>query len=166
MIILISDCWDIRKNNIVHLIDNWGKVFSVEFAIKVTKLPPSTWTNVFHFTADGDNENYGDRIPALYIENHNQKGYFQFCSAINDEKNYAVKHELYLGKKYQIIIKQYEVMEKYFYEIMIDDVSVFIKENTKPTFFADVTLYASDPWVEGFSSEFGHACDFNIVGAP
>ena len=141
---------------------NWGYTFSVEFTIKVTKLPPTTWTNVFHFTASGDNSNDGDRIPALFIKNQNQIGYFQICNGI---KNVAIYHEIYIGKVYQFIIKQYKQMEKVFYQIIIDDESIHNEENENPQSFSKVKLYASDPWTSGFSEEFGNACHFNIVGA-
>ena len=64
-------------------------------------MPYLTWTNVFHFTASGDNSNDGDRIPALFIKNQNQIGYFQICNGI---KNVAIYHEIYIGKVYQFII--------------------------------------------------------------
>ena len=125
-----------------------------------------TWTNVFQFTADGNNGKYGDRIPAFYIQNQNENGYFQICSAVNGIKNYAINHKFDLGKQYQITIKQYEKMGKYIYEIIIDGDTIDQKENTKAMNFSNVKLYGSNPWIDDFTYKFGSACGFNIVGAP
>ena len=70
-VIIISDgsCWSISKDNLVQVYPNWGDLFKIDFRITVTKLPQETWTNVFHFSADGDHVNYGDRIPGFWIYN-------------------------------------------------------------------------------------------------
>ena len=137
-------------------------MYNIEFAIKVTQLPTWTWTNVFHFTADKDNGNYGDRIPALFIH---KDGHFQICSAVNGEVNYHIDFYFKLGKEYQIAIKQYEDMGKYFHEIIIDDVVKDKIQNTQPQNFPNVKLYASNPWIIGFFSDLGNFCKVNIVGA-
>ena len=73
-----------------QVFQNWGRLFTIEFDIIVTGYVPG-WTNVFHFTAEGNYDNYGDRIPALYIDNINNQGYFHICSAINGNPNYKFK---------------------------------------------------------------------------
>ena len=100
--LFISDCWHIRKNNFHKEFETWGDVFNIELGIKVTKLPVATWTNVFHFSANGDNEKYGDRIPALYIH---KSGYFQVCSAVNDT-SYCKSINFEPAKHYQMAIIQ------------------------------------------------------------
>ena len=121
------------------------------------------WTNVFHFTADGENGKYGDRIPAVFI--HKNK-YFQFCSAINGEKNYCRKHDFEPFKMYSIVLRQYEKKkETYEYQIIVDNVIIHEVVNNQPINFPNVKLYASNPWqLVGFDSTMGKACWFNIVG--
>ena len=114
----ISDCWRITKGNLIDEFQNWGDEFNIEFSIKVTQLPSETWTNVFHFTADGNYDNYGDRIPALYI---NKDGYFQICSAVGNFQNYCTKINFVVGKQYQMTIIQWRNRNlKCWYEITIN----------------------------------------------
>ena len=136
-------------------------MFNIEFSIKVNKLPSSTWTNVFHFTADADGGKYGDRIPALYIH---KDGHFQFCSAVSgnqkcNERNFVV------GKQYQMAIIQWRnPSQNYMYEVIIDGTSHVNIENTQPKSFPNVKLYASDPWTAGsFTSNLGSLCNVNIM---
>ena len=116
----ISDCWDIARNSLVKRFQHWGDVFSVDFAIGVTKLPSVNWTNVFHFTADGNDGKYGNRIPTLFVNNDptafpHTDGFFQIGSAVNGEYNYNINYGFVLGKLYYFAIKQYEDMGKYFF---------------------------------------------------
>ena len=136
----------------VNVFKYWGDLFKVEFAIKVTKWPTSGWTNVFHFTAKSNAEYYGDRIPALWIVNN---GYFYFYSAVNGDKDYYTQFKYVVGKQYQVTIQQLKHFGKYWYEIIIDDVSILRIENQKPKSFSKVKLYASDPWYNPFTSDLG-----------
>ena len=157
----------ITKNKLVKEFQNWGKAFKVEFTIKVTKLPTKTWTNVFHFTANnGDRETYGDRIPGLWIHN---SGNFYVCSAVSGITDYAKFVNLELGKEHQMTIQQLLEVDsdqgtsRYWYEIILDGESKFLIENRQPKSFANVKLYASDPWYEPFSSDLGHVCIINTI---
>ena len=145
----------------IEAFQNWGRFFTIEFDIMVTKKTYGLygWTNVFHFTANGNYENYGDRIPALYI---NSNGYFQICSAINGNLNYWKNFDFELGKQYQITIKQFIDKGIYWYEIIIDGESRFKIENTQPQSFSSVKLYTSDPWYNSFSSDLGSICNIRI----
>ena len=159
--IRLIDCWDIQPNEEIQSFQNWGRLFTIDFDITVTKPTYGLWgwTNAFHFTANGNMENYGDRIPALYI---NSDGYFSICSAINGNLNYWENFDFELGKQYQITIKQFIDKGIYWYEIIIDGESRFKIENTQPQSFSSVKLYASDPWYNSFSSDFGSICNFKI----
>ena len=62
------------------------------------------------------------------------------------------------------MISQYEKGNKYFFQIIIDNVIKFEVENTEAKYFLNVKFYASNPWAfSGFHSDLGKACDFNIV---
>ena len=161
-VIIISDgsCWSITKNKLIKTYQNWGDVFKIEFGITVKKLPRELWTSVFHFSADGDYVNYGDRIPGLWIYN---PGYFVISSAVNGNSNLYKEFPIILGKQYQMIIQQFKDSDgKYWYEIVIDGVSEYMIENTKAESFSNVKLYTSDPWYDPFSSDMGRICDIKI----
>ena len=135
-----------------NVYQNWGDWFKLEFSIKVTKIPTSVWTNVFHFTANGNINKYGDRIPALWI---NKGGFFTICSVVSGNKNYCKKLNFVLGKQYQVTIQQLKESGKYWYEIIIDHVSKLKIENSQAKRFSSVKMYASDPWHNSFPSDLG-----------
>ena len=166
-VIIISDgsCWSISKDNLVQVYPNWGDLFKIDFSIRVTKFPQETWANVFHFSADGDYANYGDRIPGFWIYNlfGNTTQYFVISSAINGNSNYKQDFPIVLGKQYQMTIQQFkDSNEKYFYEIFIDGQSKFKIENTQAQSFSNVKLYAGDPWYSPFYSNLGSFCNITI----
>ena len=151
-----------KQNNFIKEFQNWGMEFNIEFSLKVTQLQTAEWTNVFHFTADGDNEKYGDRIPALYIH---KNGHFRICSAINDKKCFRTEIHFVIGKVHQISIKQWRnPMQKYSFEIIMDGEQKQKIENTKPQSFPKVKLYASDPWTPSFGPALGVICNVKIAG--
>ena len=133
-------------------------MFNIELGIKVTKLPVETWTNIFHFSANGDNEKYGDRIPALYIH---KSGYFQVCSAVNDT-SYCKSINFEPAKHYQMAIIQYKASQKFWFVIIVNDEVQLLTQNTHARSFLNVKLYASDPWTASFSSNWGSICNFNM----
>ena len=136
----------------VEVFRNWGDLFKINFGIKITKMPTSVWTNVFHFTAHSDNNKYGDRIPAMWINSH---GYFHVCSAVNGNKNYYKNFNFVLGKQYQVTIQQLKKSGKFWYEIIIDGISILKLENKQAKRFSNVKLYTSDPWYYPFTSNLG-----------
>ena len=101
--------------------ENWGKDFSVQFDIVVNKLPKSTWLNVFHFTAGGNFEKLGDRIPGLWIH---KEGYFSFSTSLNNNKDLWKKIYFKLGQTYHVAITQSKSSNKLWYQIIIDDESI------------------------------------------
>ena len=158
----LTDCWDIVKGKEIQEFQNWGRLFTIEFEITVTTNISYGWTNVFHVTADGNYVNYGDRIPALYMDIVNNQGFFHICSGINGNPNYWQNYDFEFGKKYQITIKQFIESRTYWYEIIIDGESKLKIENTQPQTFSSVKLYTSDPWYNSFSSDMGSICNVKI----
>ena len=122
----------------VNVFQNWGDLFKIEFGIKVTKIPTSGFSNVFHFTAHGDHLRYGDRIPAFWIST---QGQFYICSAINGDRNYYKYFKFVLRKHYQVTIQQLKEFGKYWYEIVIDGVSILKRENKQPKRFSNVKAF-------------------------
>ena len=118
----------------------------------VNKLSNHEWTNVIHFTTGGDYAHYGNRVPAVWVNN---RGFFQISSAVSGSKDYWKKFKFSLGRQYNITIQQYKQNGKYWFEITIDGSSIVNVENTKPTNFSNVKLYTSDPWYPPFTSDFG-----------
>ena len=155
---LAANYQTITKRNVVEVFRNWGDFFKIEFGIKVTKKT-STCTNVFHFTAgDRNHGKYGDRIPAFWV----CRGFFHICSAISGNVNYCKNFNFVLGKHYQVTIKQQILIGNYWYEIVINGVSILKIENKQAKRFSSVKLYASDPWHRPFSSDLGKISHIQI----
>ena len=145
---------------------NWGKLFNIEFTIRVTKLSSMKFTNVFHFTADGNNSTYGDSIPAMWINN---EGYFRISSAVNGYGDYQRDVKFTIGNDYKITIKQFIEDDAigypyYWYEIMVNGESDLKIKNTEPKNFTRVKLYTSDEWSQPFSYEYGDLTEFDYQG--
>ena len=145
----------------VKLLQNWGDEFKMEFSIKVTKTPPAGWTNVFHFSGtDKDCCNFGDRIPAMWI---NRDGYFHIASSVNGNGNYYKNFDFELNNVYQITIQQLKDSSGlYWYEIIIDGVSKEKTENKQVTTYPSVKVYASNPWIDSFTSDLGIISNFKV----
>ena len=147
----------------LKVLRNWGDLFKIEFSIKVTKRPKAVYTNVFHFTANGnDCRYYGDRIPALFIH---RGGYFVVSSSVSGHTNFYRNFKFEWGKQYQVTIQQLKDSGKYWYEIIINGVSKLKIENKKAKRFSSVKLYASDPWYPPFTSNLGSISHIKIQQA-
>ena len=146
--ILAVDKQAIFKNAVLKEFQNWGDVFKVEFSIKLTKWPTPGWTNVFHFTPNSNHH----RIPAIWIHSN---GYFYIYSAVNGHAHHYINFKYVIGKQYHMTIQQLKYFGKYWYEIILNDVTILRVENRKPKRFPKVKLYASDPWHNPFSSDLG-----------
>ena len=163
----IPDCCGdvvIVKDKVVQEIQNWGKLYTVQFEITISNSGEG-WINVFHFTADDNKAKYGDRIPVIFIKRKtgSEAGYFYIGSDISGKNSMAKYYDYELGKKYQITIKQFKDSgNKYWYEIIINAQSIFKIENTAPESFPNVKVYASDPWYNSFSSNLGSVCNLKI----
>ena len=142
---------------------NWGAQFKIEFSITVTKTPSSTSgdASIFHFTGTGENCcNEGDRIPAMWI---NRDGYFHIASSVNGNGNYYKNFDFELNNVYQITIQQLKDSSGlYWYEIIIDGVSKEKTENKQVTTYPSVKVYASNPWIDSFTSDLGIISNFKV----
>ena len=149
----VSNQVNVVKGQIFATYPEWGHFYRVEFDITVNVIPEN-WLNVFHFTKSNNNiKHYGDRAPAFWIR---KDGYFYVASAVSGDKNHWFDFQFELGKKYHVLIRQFEDHdEKVIYEIEIDYEVKHSVPNDQAWDFRDVKLYVSDPWHQAFSSEYG-----------
>ena len=96
----------------------------------------------------------GDRVPGLWI-NKDGHFYFHLTRSDNTDDNYHTNIDFVLGKTYHVTIQQSKEGNKYWYEIVIDGVSILKRENKQPKRFSNVKMYASDPWHAPFTSDLG-----------
>ena len=146
--------FDLSKNQLLDTFANWGPTYEVSFDITVKSLSFEGWTNVIHFTKEGDNGEIGNRIPALFL---NSDSYFHFCSAVNDQYNYQYNYDIVLDHQYHVIIKQTEDT----YSISIDG-EIVDSQASQPHEFTNIQFYASNPWYNPFSFDIGMLANLAI----
>ena len=148
-----SDTVNVVKGQIMANYPKWGHLYKIEFDITVRANLPAKWHNVFHFTANYNNENYGDRVPAFLL---NREKLFYIASSVNGLTNHYFTSAFELGTKYHIAIHQFEDHdEKVIFRIEIDNQIIHEDENKQAWDFTNVKLYVSDPWHEPFDSSYG-----------
>ena len=104
-ILLLTDCLNIGKDRVIQEFYNWGLSFKIEFDITVNKLG-SGYSNVLHFTANGNNDDLGDRIPGIWM--HSDSFFYienDFCTIF--ENGCGTQKTFALNTKYNITIQQY-----------------------------------------------------------
>ena len=125
---------------------NWGKRFFVSFSLKMTNFGFDGHRNIVHITKGGNDQAYGDAIPALYVDGKTRN--LRVVSAINDIRNFYFDYTLELGKEYDIVVSQDQVKDRTLFHIFINGELIYEVENMKPENFGTVKVYHSDPWVD------------------
>ena len=102
--------------------------------------------NLIHFTIGENNNQYGDRIPAVFQSPESRK--LHFTSSIGDNRNYIFNsEELSLNVKHHIEIDQtYYGNNIYRFNVNINGQNVLSTINSKARQFYNVQVWASDPW--------------------
>ena len=126
----------------------------------MTKELTDTYHNVFHMTIGGNNAQYGDRIPAVFVD---KAQYFHITSAVSGNLNYYQNYKYTLKQWYHFeIIQEENCKGEVIYSILMDGFTVHQVVNTLPQRFEKVILYTSDPFYPSFAS-FGELKNLNIV---
>ena len=116
--------------------------------------------NVFHMTIGQNKVQYGDRIPALWV---NKAKFFSIGSAVSGNINRVTNFNYNLNQWYHIEILQEENSNgEIIYSVEIDGFTVDQVVNTLPQRFEKVILYASDPFYPSFAP-FGELKNLKIV---
>ena len=157
----------------------------VSFRLQIKDMPWFKHTNVLHFTTGGNNDEYGSRIPAVYVDRIiGDKLRIRICTALRTKRNIYEKILNYknfcrrfiaeMHKKYDITIKQWfdKDKDKYWNQLIIPGKSSrrFPSYRTwneefghhEWTTFKDVKLFTSDPWGPSFTSDLGELSNLKI----
>ncbi|XP_047144980.1 uncharacterized protein LOC105845905 isoform X1 [Hydra vulgaris] len=138
--------WD----NLLATLTSLEKTYSVSFKLYL-QLYSTLFENVIHLTIGGNNEQYGDRCPAVWIN----LGKLIICSAVNFEKNYCITtYQLPLYEWSTIKISQVQQNGVYEYNIRINEAVVYSTVNTNPQSFSNVYVYSADSWHSEFKDGF------------
>ena len=127
----------------MYFYKEWGLEFTIEFDITVTKVP-AIRRNIFHFTIGGNDAQYGDCIPAIFLKAKDRK--IEIVSAVNGNQNHTLSVDYNRKQKHHVVIKQFKEEQRHIYEVAIDGKTVHRIPNEQARNFSNVKLYASDPW--------------------
>ena len=149
--ILPKTCnFPIKANQLVTILPTWGKHFSLSFEMLVQSFhPTSTWTEFLRFTSDeNDCCKPGDRIPALFV--NNKKKTIYPTSQVGSNGDYWFHRSIEAGTWIKVEINQYPENGKTMYEVLVDGVREKKVENTIPTEYKNVKVWAGlDTWYPG-----------------
>ena len=151
----VSQVMTVSKGKLLETLPKWGRLYTVEADITVNKLPSASavWANIFHFTINKNIGTNGDRIPLVLV---NKDKYFYISTDLNgkvDKGTFKFNFDMY--KKYHLKIEQFQKDGKIMYQVMINGKTEYSAENTDPKDFENVKVFASDPWHDAFTSEYG-----------
>ena len=115
----------------------------LQIRIKITQKK-----NLFFCTGgNAHNTIPGSRIPSIWAGTHGNKEKLLVVSSIGNNANYHKVFEFSKGTKSHLLIHQYHHCDgKDYFEILVDNTSVYKSENTNAVEVGTVKLYASDPW--------------------
>ena len=135
---------NLTQNNLLTTVPRITNEFEVTFELMADSFV-SSWQSVIHLTINNDIQQYGDRIPAVFIDQTNR---IMIASAVNGEKNYYYVSNVIavVGTWTKVSICQGQTEGKLMLKFRIDDTVVHSVENGQPSEFENVKVYAADPW--------------------
>ena len=137
------------KNKLLTTLPYIDKEYRVKFDVYPTIFKPG-WSNVIHFTVNGNVAQYGDRIPAVYFHSFRSSAtpnLLRICSAINGDKNHCYNSKrpgLRRNQWSTVEIAQTKVNNNYSYTIHLNGVLVYSIINNDARNFSNVKVYAGD----------------------
>ncbi|XP_065675135.1 hemicentin-1-like [Hydra vulgaris] len=133
------------KGKLIGLIPKLDKEFLVSFDVYPNKFV-KVWQSVIHFTIDSDKSQYGDRVPGIWFHD-NGSGSLYISAPINgDADSFFVTNPIKLNEWSNVKVSQILRNTSYVYTIRLNGEVVFTCINNQVQIFANVKVYASDPW--------------------
>jgi len=139
----------LKKNQLLTVLPFIGREYLVTFELYLNSYTTAAWTSIVHFTTQGNSERYGYRNPAVWMSGH--KDHYRLLhvsSSIDGNSNMWIDPKKIPPLKtwIKIRISQTLIDNKFIYEVKVNDVSELKMENTVPSMFTNVKVYAGDPW--------------------
>lgn len=133
---------------LTNVVERTVPILHPTFSVSVDIFPTGTvtgWSSVFRGTIGGNNERYGDRVPAIFFYSGTTK--MAICGPVNGNSNHCFTSEpLAMNKWSTVKVAQALVDEGYVFTITINGVEVHSVINTQTQDFENVTVYKGDPW--------------------
>lgn len=136
----------LQRSSLVDTLPKWYTQWRITFDIKPLKKTAG-YSNIAHFTIDGDCCKKGDRIPAisflpnsfrLYITQINEQGTFQYkqTTDLPDYKFSSVR------------VEQTKNKGKFYFSVFINGRLAYWRINYYPAMYENVKVYKSNPWTD------------------
>ena len=108
---------------------------------------PLRVVSLLHFTIGENTGTYGDRNPAVFLTPGRK---LKICSPINGDADKCYTSDITLDKMRWISLQITQKFhnEQYHYKIKIDNDLKQHTVNDDPNMFTNVSVYASNPWIE------------------
>ena len=163
LIIKVSDEIPLAKNNLIATAKIMYKEYSVSFELKpIAFYPTSVSTSVIHFTIGGNNANYGDRNPGVWVYENT----LRFFSSIGGYSlSYAIKPNFNLTLNEWTVIKisqTFLTQATYQFDVIINGIIFYTVTNKDARDFSNILVYAGDPW---HSVHSGIIRNLNVIGS-
>merc|ERR1712142_1438787 len=142
----------LKKNQLIRVLPVIGREYTITFDLYLYSYSPEEWSSVLHFTTSGNNHNYGDRNPAIWVYGqHEGKTYNQIVvhSGVSGMKNLHIHSEKTYPLKTWIPIKISQISQFGFtfnFQVEIDGELVLRTENNLPVELSDVKVFGGNPW--------------------
>jgi hypothetical protein len=141
------------RDNLVTTFYGWGEEYIVSFDFEAIKaMAYSTLANILHLSIGGQYDLYGDRIPAVFVNQLNSEQVIEFRSSVSGDHDHAFDFSYQLNTPYHIEISQLKKNDILMYSIQINNVTVHSTVNTDVEVFPAVHLYLTDPWLSTFGT--------------
>ena len=119
----------------------WNPEFEINMKIQAYE-DPLTWSNIFQFTNGNNSAAMGERNPMAWIQSGPKLAIFQNMGSMDE--TYI---DIEIDRTHDVVIRQTKHVDKYVYEVRVDDVIYKSKVNPQPQTFSDMKLYLSSPFV-------------------
>ena len=128
------------RSGVLTTLPTLPREWMVVFLFKPTNLDNPDWTSIFHMTIGGNYENPGDRIPAVLFRPS------EGLMIVQKKKQEILLPAPEIDKWTKIQMFQKIENGNTKIKLFINDKEMLSVVNSKPTSFANVKVYASDPW--------------------
>nr|XP_047144043.1 uncharacterized protein LOC100205832 isoform X2 [Hydra vulgaris] len=145
------DVVKLKKNNLVASLSSLEKSFDISFDLKLNSFSDG-YRSVIHLTMGENDLIYGDRVPGVWI--FNKKLHVVFIPYRNFESE-----PLSLNKWINVQINQTVESEKAYFKVYINHKKVYEGQNYLARRFANIDVYAGDPW---YDSQDGFIKNFEV----
>ena len=136
----------LKRNTLLTTLPPLTKEWRVSFDFNPKSYNYRGYAQILQMTIGGKSGNVGDRTPALWI--HKSRGVYistTLDGKPNVGKAFPTKKPP-INKWTAVEISQAKKGSKYIFSLVVKGETLWSVENTKPTQFSDVHVYASSDW--------------------